>query len=152
MHSEDFDLSIDDILTQFTGEPAAPADALSAAPAPLQAEAELPAPVPEQSDLSAEDTAIFPTVPTDGQEDKITHFADKYKRQPTQEEEEKPFRLSRMEKDRAAAAPKEAMGSRYVFAIQTPREVFFCPNACPAVMEETPAIVLGAAAGLMSTS
>ena len=108
MHSEDFDLSIDDILTQFTGEPAAPADAPSAAPAPLQAEAELPAPVPEQSDLSAEDTAIFPTVPTDGQEDKITHFADKYKRQPTQEEEEKPFRLSRMEKDRAAAAPKEA--------------------------------------------
>ena len=63
MHSEDFDLSIDDILTQFTGEPAAPADAPSAAPAPLQAEAELPAPVLEQSDLSAEDTAIFPTVP-----------------------------------------------------------------------------------------
>ena len=108
MHSEDFDLSIDDILTQFTGEPAAPADAPSAAPAPLQAEAELPAPVPEQSDLSAEDTAIFPTVPTGGQADKITHFADKYKRQPTQEEEEKPFCLSRMEKDRAAAAPKEA--------------------------------------------
>ena len=108
MHSEDFDLSIDDILTQFTGEPAAPADAPSAAPAPQQAEVELPAPVPEQPDLSAEDTAIFPTVPTDGQEDKITHFADKYKRQPTQEEEEKPFRLSRMEKDRAAAAPKEA--------------------------------------------
>ena len=51
-----------------------------------------------------------------------------------------------------AAAPRDAMGSRYVFAIQTPREVFFCPKACPAVMDETPAIVLGAAAGLMSTS
>ena len=51
-----------------------------------------------------------------------------------------------------AAAPRDAMGSRYVFAIQTPSEVFFCPKACPAVMEETPAIVLGAAAGLMSTS
>ena len=101
MHSEDFDfdLSIDDILTQFTGDPTAPADAPSAAPTSLQAEVESPAPVTEQSDLSAEDTAIFSTVPTGGQEDKITHFADKYKRQPIQEEEKK---------DRAAAAPKEA--------------------------------------------
>ena len=51
-----------------------------------------------------------------------------------------------------AAAPRDAMGSRYVFAIQTPREVFFWPKACPAVMEETPSMVFGAAAGLMSTS
>ena len=80
MHSEDFDFdfTIDDILTQFTGDPAAPADAPSAAPTPLQSEVESPAPVPEQPDLSVEDTAIFSTVPTGGQEDKITHFADKY--------------------------------------------------------------------------
>ena len=51
-----------------------------------------------------------------------------------------------------AAAPNDAIGSRYVCAIQTPNDVFFCPNACPAVIELTPAIVLGAAAGLINTS
>ena len=44
-----------------------------------------------------------------------------------------------------AAAPSEERGSRKVCAIQTPREVFSWPKACPAVMEETPAIVFGAA-------
>lgn len=51
-----------------------------------------------------------------------------------------------------AAAPRAERGSRYICAIHTPSEVFFWPNACPAVIDETPAMVLGAAAGLMRTS
>ena len=106
MHSEDFDfdLSIDDILTQFSENPtASPVEEISDDPVPVLTEPEPPAPVSEQQEHAADDTAIFSTVPTGGQEDKITHFADKYKRQPAQEIEKKPSRLSRAEKNSPAS-------------------------------------------------
>ena len=111
MHSEDFefDLSIDDILTQFTEEPEAPVAVSSAEPEPLQEEAEPPVSVLEQPDFSADDTAIFSTAPSGEQEDKITHFADKYKRQPALEKEKKPSHFSRAEKE--DSAPVEARKS-----------------------------------------
>ena len=101
MSSEDFDfdLSIDDILTEFTENPAVQAVS-PAAPEPVNPEPE----ISEQPALSSEETTVFSPVPSEPQEDKITHFADKYKRQSTLAKEKTPPRLSQAEKKPAAAA------------------------------------------------
>ena len=103
MSSEDFDfdLSIDDILTEFTENPAVQSVS-PAAPAPENQEPE----ISEQPALSPEETTVFSTVPSEPQEDKITHFADKYKRQSTPAKEKTPSRLSRAGNNPAASGPE----------------------------------------------
>ncbi len=113
MHSDefDFDLSIDDILSEFTENPAGQSVSSPAAQEPPQRVAELSAPVPEPKTPSTEETTVFSTVPFDGKEDKITHFADKYKHQPPSEKENAPSSSSRAERNRSAEdrrAAKEA--------------------------------------------
>ena len=100
MSSEDFDfdLSIDDILTEFTENPAVQSVS-PAAPAPENQEPE----ISEQPALSPEETTVFSTVPSEPQEDKITHFADKYKRQSTPAKEKTLSRLSRAGNNPAAS-------------------------------------------------
>ena len=80
MNNDDFELdfSIDDILSEFTESTSGHA----ASSEPFQ-----PQPTEREdldpefsSDFSAEETAVYQTVPVDAPEEKITHFADKYRK------------------------------------------------------------------------
>ncbi|MBQ8074772.1 MAG: phosphodiester glycosidase family protein [Oscillospiraceae bacterium] len=81
MNNDDFglDLSIDDILSEFTESSAARTGSLADESLPQPPEREEPVPESEY-DFSAEETAVYTTVPPETTEDKITHFADKYRK------------------------------------------------------------------------
>ena len=86
----DFDFSIDDILTEFTESTAASQPDTEQSSEEREVEA-VSAPdatttySPVEEEALSEPTAVFTTVDNDAQEEKITHFADKYKRTDTPE-------------------------------------------------------------------
>ena len=86
----DFDFSIDDILTEFTESTAASQPDTEQSSEEREVEA-VSAPEatttysPVEEEALSEPTAVFTTVDNDAQEEKITHFADKYKRTDTPE-------------------------------------------------------------------
>ena len=86
----DFDFSIDDILTEFTESTAASQPDTEQSSEERKVEA-VSAPdatttySPVEEEALSEPTAVFTTVDNDVQEEKITHFADKYKRTDTPE-------------------------------------------------------------------
>ena len=79
----DFDFSIDDILTEFTESTAASQPDTEQSSEEREVEA-VSAPdatttySPVEEEALSEPTAVFTTVDNDAQEEKITHFADKY--------------------------------------------------------------------------
>ena len=105
MSSEDFefDLSIDDILTEFTENPTSQPVSSPTVSESLMSEPE----ISEQPDPSPEETTIFSTVPSEPKEDKITHFADKYKRQPTPVKEKKSSLSGKEDGEKAAKKSAE---------------------------------------------
>ena len=75
MNNNDFglDFSIDDILSEFTESSAARTGSLADESLPQPPEREEPAPESEY-DFSAEETAVYTTVPPEPAEDKITRM------------------------------------------------------------------------------
>lgn len=104
MSSNDFgfDFSIDDILSEFTADSAENAAALSGAGDLPGQEADAPAPAAEEPSSPFEETAVFVPVSPVEKEDPVTHFADKYRKQPAPEKQSSP----RSDKSSAAKAQK----------------------------------------------
>lgn len=127
MHNDDFglDFSIDDILSEFTENTSTDAVSSSLAPRLQYPEDEFPASV-DSANLPGEETAVYTPVPSDEAEEKITHFAEKYRktaqadnpegnpspRKKKSSRSEKETDVQRREKKEAKRAEREAERAR----------------------------------------
>ena len=117
----DFDFSIDDILTEFTESTAASQPDTEQSSEEREVEA-VSAPdatttySPVEEEALSEPTAVFTTIDNDAQEEKITHFADKYKRTDT------PEKGRSLSSGSSAESPSSVRGKKDAEARQAEKE------------------------------